>query len=161
MGIGSEEQLATLVKEKELAVGETVTFKSGQGIHGIIFGRAPAAEYAGKPVKIEPGVLPVRLAGTVHESTSRQQFSIDRQGNAPFILTNLSKTIILQIVDGLGEKRNLLPRMQTRLAKNTLAMQRVKIGWFAVNEVSVQSVATDSGDKNWSVGFMWRNKELE
>lgn len=161
MGLGSEENLGQVVQEVKLQNRQMVQVDSKSGISTIVFGRAPAAEYAEKPVKIEPGVLPVRLAGTVHESTSRQQFSIDRQGNAPFILTNLSKTIILQIVDGLGEKRNLSPRMQTHLAKNTLAMQRVKISWFAVNEVSVQSVATDSGDKNWSVGFMWRNKELE
>jgi hypothetical protein len=154
MAIGTEEQLAdTAVRARELAVGEMVTFKSGQGIREIIFGRDPEVEYEGRPVNIGPGILPVKLDGAAL-NTSRQQFGIGRDGNGPFILTNYSKTT-LQVENGHGERFALAPNISTTLAKNTQEMQRAKIGWQRYYEVSVQGIGTDSGDKDWNVDFKW------
>ncbi len=153
MVVGAEEQLNTSVRVNELDVGEMFTFKSGQGIQEVVFGRDPAGEYEGRPVNIGPGILPVKLVGVMRD-TSRQQFGIERIGNASFILTNYSRKPLF-VENGFGEKVPLNPGMQTTLARNTQEMQRVKISWGKYYEVSVQSVSTDSGDKNWSVGLLW------
>ena len=158
MVVGLEEKLAdTAVRAQELAVGEMVTFKSGQGIREIVFGRNPTSKYEDAPehkaFDVTQGIFPVKLLGA-QVDTSRQQFGIARDGKGPFILTNYSQ-MPLHIENGRGEKFDLNPNMQMPLAQNTQEMQRVKIGWRKHYEVSVQGIGTNSGDKNWSVDFKW------
>ena len=144
--------------EVSLQVRGMVNFKSGTGAREIVFGRHPTARYGEgekPPIEISPGILPVKLLGTTSADTSRQQFGIERRGDGPFILKNYSKDALT--LEGIeGGTRVLQKGMTTRISTDPLGMRRVKIGWRGGCEISVQSVGSSSGDKKWSIGFMWK-----
>lgn len=151
-----------LFAEQVVASGGRVTFDSKSGADLIIFGRHPSANYGEgekPPVKIGPGILPVRLIGTTSKDTSRQQFGIERRGNGPFLLSNYSsQNLHLDGVD--GGRRDLAPNMQTVISRNTQEMQNVRIGWKDGSEISVQSVGSGGREEEWNVDFVWKKSPV-